>query len=202
MAGGPSHGTLALSGDGSFVYVHDGSETSTDSFAYRANDGQTSSNVATVTITVTPVNDPPEASGDTYDTNEGGTLIIASPGVLGNDTDPEGDPLTTVLVSDPSHGILTLDPDGSFVYVHDGGETTGDSFTYRASDGLATSDLATVAIAVASVNDPPVASGEAYEVVEGGTLSVNGVLENDTRRRGRPPHGCFGRRPLPRYPGP
>ena len=61
----------------------------------------------------------------------------AAGGVLANDTDAENDTLTAVLVRTVSHGTLTLNGDGSFTYVHYGSETTSDSFTYRASDGVA-----------------------------------------------------------------
>ena len=72
---------------------------------------------------------------------EGGTATTLSNGatsVLNNDTDADGDSLSTVLVSNVTNGTLTLAPSGtgSFTYVHDGSETTTDSFTYRANDEL------------------------------------------------------------------
>ncbi len=93
--------------------------------------------------------DEPEAEDDAYDVDEGGTLIVdAASGVLANDTDPQDDPLEAVLLSDVSNGTLTLNADGSFTYEHDGGETTEDSFTYKANDGTSDSDPATVTITV------------------------------------------------------
>src|SRR5947209_30980 len=79
--------SFTLNSDGSYTYTHDGSETSSDSFTYNANDGSLDSNIATVNITVSPVNDPPIAVPDAYTDAEGGTLTVAAPGVLGNDTD-------------------------------------------------------------------------------------------------------------------
>jgi len=73
-----------------------------------ANDGAADSNVATVSLTVTPVNDAPVAVADAYSTAEDTPLTIAAPGVLGNDTDVEGSPLTAVLTVRPGHGSLTL----------------------------------------------------------------------------------------------
>ncbi len=70
------------------------------------------------------------------------------PGVLDNDADVDGDPLTAALVSPPTAGALTLDPDGSFTYQHDGGSALVDSFTYRANDGGFDSNTATVTIAI------------------------------------------------------
>ena len=184
----PTRGALTLSIDGSFTYVHSGGEDTSDSFTYVANDGTGDSNVATVTITVTSVNDPPVASGDAYTVAEGGTLsVTAATGVLDNDTDAEGNSLAAVLVTNVNKGRITLDGDGSFTYVHSGGEDTSDSFTYNANDGTGDSNTATVTIAVTSVNDPPVASGDAYTVAEGGTLvttAATSVLLNDTDAEG------------------
>ena len=184
LVSGPAHASsFALNANGSFTYVHDGSETLTDSFTYMANDGSLNSNVATVTITITPVNDAPVANNDAYSVAEGGTINQAAPGVLGNDTDPDSPVLTAALVSGPAHASsFALNADGSFTYVHDGSETTTDSFTYRANDGSLNSNIATVTITITPVNDAPVAVNDAYAVNEGGTLnpSAPGVLGNDT----------------------
>src|SRR5436190_24269831 len=89
-----------------------------DSFSYKANDGQVESGVATVTITVTPVNDAPMAvNDDSYTTPEDTQLTVLTPGVLANDSDVDGDALSAVLVSNPSHGTLTLNGDGSLIYM-------------------------------------------------------------------------------------
>ncbi|MFD1602139.1 Ig-like domain-containing protein, partial [Flavobacterium artemisiae] len=190
LVSGPANGTLTLNANGSFTYIHNGSETTTDSFTYRANDGTASSNIATVTITVTPVNDAPIASNDSYTVAEGGTLTVtAANSILSNDTDAENNPLTAILVTSPSHGTLTLNSNGTFTYTHDGSETTTDSFTYRANDGTASSNIATVTITVTPVNDAPVASNDSYTVAEGGTLTVtaaNSILSNDTDEENNP----------------
>ena len=183
------HGTLVLdSGDGSFKYIHDGGETTGDSFTYKATDGTGVSNVATVTITVTPENDLPVASGDSYTVLEGGTLTAdAATGVLANDTDAENNTLTAKLVTTTNNGTLFLNSNGSFTYVHDGSETTTDSFTYKATDGTGDSNVVTVSITVTPVNDLPVAAGDAYTVVKGGTVTADaasGVLANDTDAEG------------------
>jgi VCBS repeat-containing protein len=184
LVSGPAHASsFALNANGSFTYVHDGSETLTDSFTYRANDGSLNSNIATVSITITPVNDAPVAANDAYSVAEGGTLNTPAPGVLGNDTDPDSPVLTAALVSGPAHASsFALNADGSFTYVHDGSETTTDSFTYRANDGSLNSNIATVTITISPVNDAPVAVNDAYAVNEGGTINAvaPGVLGNDT----------------------
>ena len=66
------------------------------------------------------------------------------PGVLNNDSDPDGDPLTAVLVLGVSHGIMVFNSNGSFNYNPDTDWVGVDSFTYVANDGLADSNVATV----------------------------------------------------------
>ncbi len=100
-----------------------------------------------------PANTPPVAVDDTYIANGPTACPTPSftsdtaPGVLRNDTDMEGNPLTAQLVTPPTRGTVTLNPDGSFFYVtSDCGLTGTDSFTYRASDGQDLSNEATVTI--------------------------------------------------------
>jgi VCBS repeat-containing protein len=126
-------------------------------------------------------NQPPVANDDAYTVAEDGTLNQAAPGVLGNDTDPDADPLTAVLVSGPSHASsFTLNTDGSFTYEHDGSETTSDTFTYKANDGSSSSNTATVTITVTPVDDPPTAVDDAATVAEDSGANAIDVLANDT----------------------
>jgi VCBS repeat-containing protein len=127
-----------------------------DSFTFKVNDGTVDSSVATVSITVNPVNDPPVAVDDAYDVDEDNTLTVSAHGVLDNDSDVESDPLTAVLVGDVSSGTLGLGVDGSFTYDPDGNFNGTDSFTYKANDGTVDSNTATVSITVNPINDPPV----------------------------------------------
>ena len=115
--------------------------------------------VESSSITVSPpANQAPTATNDSYDVDQGGTLPVAAPGVLGNDSDPEGGPLTAVMQDSTANGVLTLHPDGSFEYTPNLGFSGSDNFTYEASDGTNTSAPATVTItvnAVLGVNHPP-----------------------------------------------
>jgi CSLREA domain-containing protein len=95
------------------------------------------------------VNSAPIATADAYTTNEDTMLTIGAPGVLTNDTDPDGDPLSAALVSGPSHGSLTLNTNGGFTYTPAVSFTGTDAFTYRASDGQIASNTVTVTITVA-----------------------------------------------------
>lgn len=186
LVGNVSNGSLTLNPSGTFSYTHDGGETATDSFTYKAKDTLSSleSNVATVAITITPVNDPPAAVNDTYDAGAGTTLTVAAPGVLGNDSDPDGDPLTASLDVYTGPGTLTLNLDGSFSYTPAltavPGET--DSFTYVANDGTVDSAVATVTITVIAspANQPPVAQDDfASTAANNSTGVIINVLAND-----------------------
>ena len=96
---------------------------------------------------------PPVAADDAYNTDVNTPLNISAPGVLSNDTDADGDTLTAILASTVSHGTLTLNADGSFSYTPSARFNGTDSFTYKASDGVAQSNAATVTIMVTEV--PP-----------------------------------------------
>ena len=182
----PSHGLLILNLDGSFTYIHDGSETTSDTFSYQVNDGNGGTDTATVNLTINPVNDAPVANDDFVLLAEGGTYSDPGLGVVTNDTDIEGDTLTATLVTGPSNGVVTLNPNGSFSYTHDGSETTVDSFTYRIDDGNGGTATATVFVTITPVNDAPVAVADSFTVMEGGTFGapIPGVLTNDTDGEG------------------
>ncbi|MHB8834492.1 MAG: tandem-95 repeat protein [Candidatus Methylomirabilia bacterium] len=175
---GPEHGSVSGISP-NITYTPERDYYGSDCLTFKADDGQADSNVATVTITVTPVNDAPVAVNDSFTVAEGGTLNQAAPGVLGNDTDAEDNPRTAVKVTDPAHGTLTLNANGSFTYLHDGTETTSDSFTYKASDGSADSTVATVTIAAMPVNDAPtldpIGNITIYENAGGQTVSLTGI---------------------------
>ena len=112
----------------------------------------------------TCANLPPVANEDSYTTDEDTPLNQPAPGVLANDTDPDGDALTAALVDNVAHGNLTFRPDGSFTYTPNANFFGTDTFTYKANDGAADSGVTKVTITVNPVNDPPT-----VEVATGGT---------------------------------
>jgi len=143
------HGALFLNGSGAFTYEPFPGFTGEDTFTYHATDGQANGNTATVTIVVNETaNTAPTAIDDDFSTGPQVALAIAAPGLLQNDSDPDGDPLTAALQTAPANGAVTLDPDGSFTYTPDAGFSGVDSFIYRVNDGRGGSDTATVTIAV------------------------------------------------------
>ncbi len=169
----PAHGTVVFNSDGSFTYTPALNFFGADTFTYHAVDGTGSSNVATVTINVTNVNDGPTGAANSYSTNEDTPLNVAAPGVLGNDTDPDGDTLSAVVRSQPAHGTLTLNSNGSFTYNPAANYNGPDSFTYRATDGTLNSTDQTVSLTVTAVNDPPTGVADAYRTLVNTPLDVN-----------------------------
>ncbi|TLN27923.1 tandem-95 repeat protein, partial [bacterium] len=118
-----------------------------------------------------------------FTTNEDELLTVAAPGLLANDTDADGDSLTAVWVSDPQHGTLTLNADGSFSYLPAANWNGEDSFSYQASDGGLLSTVQIVTLTVLPVNDAPVAADDSYMAFEDLSLTMLpavGVLTNDT----------------------
>jgi len=175
-------GNLVLNAsDGSFSYTPPANFSGGASFNYVANDGSFDSNVANVSIFVSPVNDTPLAVDDSYSTNQDTTLSIVAPGVLLNDNDVDGDALSSAVQSLPINGSLILSADGSFNYVPVAGFSGIDSFTYIADDGnTGVSNVATVNINVnLAVNVAPVAVDDFATTVRASPVTINLVV-NDT----------------------
>jgi len=176
LVAGPTHGTLTLGADGSLEYRPAHDFNGSDSFTYKVNDGDLDSNVATVTLEIAPVNDPPMAANDAATTDEDTPVVLD---ILANDSDVDGDRLSAVIVDGPVNGKLSPNADGSFTYTPNANFFGDDAFTYRASDGSLESGLATVSLTINSVNDVPVAYADAFATDEDTATSGN-VLANDT----------------------
>jgi hypothetical protein len=191
----PDNGVLNMNANGTFTYQPNQDFVGTDTFQYRAFDGSaTSANIATVTITVTDANDAPVAlpdSGAAYNINEDNTLNVAAPGVLGNDTDPDVGQTATLTaqlvpgsLSPAGAGTLNLSANGAVQFIpsaHFFGTVT---FQYRANDnqGLpnSLSNVATVTIQVAEVNDAPNAVNDSFTAIKDFEDQVINVLANDS----------------------
>jgi hypothetical protein len=184
----PDHGKVALAATGGFVYSPNLNYNGPDRFIYSTGptNGTPPTTGTEISITVTPVNDPPEAHGDQYLAQQDTTLTIDSPGVLKNDTDIDSPSLTAVLVSQASHGQVALKDGGGFTYVPVSGYTGPDTFTYSANDGQASSNPATVSLYVAS--NTVIARDNTYLALQNAVLNIAapGVFGNDTGINGRP----------------
>ncbi len=172
----PTHGSAVINPDGTVTYTPDINTNGTDTFEYTVSDGQGGTDTATVTITVTPLNDAPVAVNDIRSTPEDTTLIID---VLTNDSDPDGDPLTVIFVSEPAHGSATINPDGTITYKPDSNYIGDDTLIYTVSDGQGGICTASVTITVGGVNDAPVAADDTRTTPEDTSIKID-VLTNDT----------------------
>jgi LPXTG-motif cell wall-anchored protein len=167
IAGDPENGELSEVDGDKVTYTPGPNFTGEDSFTFTANDGELDSKPATVNINVKEPNNGPSAADDSYSTDFETELNVDAPGVLDNDSDPDGDDLTAEVADGPENGDLELNADGSFTYTPDNGFSGEDTFTYVANDGQgdatamstkgnketkAISDEATVTI---TVNDEP-----------------------------------------------
>jgi hypothetical protein len=172
-----AHGTVAITGGGTgLTYKPDANYCGADSFTYTLNGGDT----ATVSVTVTCVDDPPAAVADsaTVSGDAGATAVD----VLGNDTDIDGGPMTIASVTQPSHGTVVITGGGAgLTYQPSTGYCGADSFTYKLNGG----STATVSVTVDCTN-PPVAVGDAVAVAQDSGPNLLDVLANDTDSDGGP----------------
>ncbi|MGV7226025.1 MAG: tandem-95 repeat protein [Nitrosopumilus sp.] len=159
-------GTLTLNSDGSFEYAPNPDFNGDDEFTYHANDGIVDSNVATASIEVTPVNDPPIADDNSFVIDEDTSL---NDSVTGSDID--GDLLTFAKATDPANGMISVTPSGAFTYTPNADYNGSDSFTFVSNDGMVNSAPATISIEVTPVNDPPVADDAFFNTKEDTSLN-------------------------------
>ncbi|MBY6003563.1 tandem-95 repeat protein [Salipiger bermudensis] len=173
--------TVTLLGGLGFEVTPDPDYNGPLTLTYSVTDGTDVSNTAQLEFTVVPVNDDPVAANDLYSVYEDvrGSASTAL-GVLRNDSDVDGDPLTVSLVTDVAHGTLVLQSDGAFTYAADADWTGTDSFTYLVDDGNGGTDEATVRINVLAVNDAPTASGSSATLSEDipQVFSLSGLVED------------------------
>ena len=107
-----------------------------------------------MTVTITVSNTVPVAADDMYNLPTNGLRRVAVPGVLVNDGDYAGDGLSAVKMTDPAHGILMFESDGSFMYIPNADYVGVDSFTYKATDGSVDTNVATVTLQVSPFGPP------------------------------------------------
>ncbi len=180
-----AHGAVVYNGNGTFTYTPVQNYNGADSFTYTVSDGAGNSDTASVSIAVNPVNDAPVAIDDgPLQVSGNQPLVISAAALLANDTDADRDALTILGVTQPGHGTLASNGNGTFTYTRDAGYVGVDSFTYTVNDGHGGSDTATVSIRVAApVNGAPVAIDDGPLQVSGNqplVISAAALLANDT----------------------
>lgn len=208
------YGSLLINPDGSYTYTPNATtaqaliagQSMNDVFTYTLKDDKNAQSTATLTVTVTGLNDAPTATADSYAVVKSGSLSIAAAGVLSNDTDVDTNPTADVLVVSEVNGVagnvgialvglfgtLTLNADGSLIYTPDSGnpavsalvagQSVVDGFAYTISDGNGGTSSTTLNIMISGTNTAPISNDDAYTLLEDGSLTVTApaVLSNDT----------------------
>ena len=177
------NGTLVFNSNGTFNWTPNANYNGTVTFTYQACDPSNACDPATVTITVSAVNDAPTANDDAFSVNEDAALTAQS--TTGNDSDPDNTnaQLTWSLVSGGTaavNGTLVFNANGTFNYTPTANYNGTVSFTYQVCDPSSACDPATVTITVVPVNDAPVANDDAFSVNEDASLTAQSVTGNDS----------------------
>jgi large repetitive protein len=175
------NGTVTINPDGTITFTPNANFNGPTTITYTISDGQGGTATATVTLNVTPVNDPPLARPDTATGTEDTPLRISP---LINDSDVDGNPLTITTASSPN-GTVTINPDGTITFVPAADFNGPTTITYTISDGNGGFSTATINVTIAAVNDPPVAVNDVFAMDEDTTARIP-VLANDTDRDGDP----------------
>ena len=169
VASGPSNGTISGTLP-NLIYSPNANFNGSDALSFLVNDGKIDSAPSTVSITVAAINDPPTAANDSVTTDEDTPITVIS--VLANDGDVDGD---TVILSDftqPAHGTVGSNGDGTLSYTPGPDFNGTDSFTYTIGDGNFGTAEAVVTVTVNPVNDAPVAADQSPTVNEDEALEI------------------------------
>jgi hypothetical protein len=148
----PTHGSLSGT-EPNITYIPGRNFNGSDSFSFKVNDGTSDSTTATISITVTSVNDPPLANDDNATILE--DAPAATINVLANDTDMENDRLTVLSATQGKNGSVTINTDNTLSYVPNENFSGTDNFTYTAADDKGAKNTARVNIEVKPINDAP-----------------------------------------------
>ena len=179
----PTNGTVELNPDGTFTYTPNPNFNGSDSFTYQVTDSSGASDTATVRIDVSPVNDAPVALDDSFELNEGGSIVF---GLTNNDFDIDGNftpnQTTVNIVTGPTNGTAFIDADGNLNYEHDGTEASTDNIVYQIIDQGGLVDTATVTITVQPIDDPTILQDDDLGTINFGEqliISPMDILIND-----------------------
>ena len=145
----PTNGKAVVNPNNTITYTPAAGFTGADSFAYSISDGHSGSATATVRVTVALPNLDPVTVNDVTATTPGAALYL---NVLGNDSDPNGDPLTVISYSQGANGLVVCLSNGACTYTPNAGFTGTDTFTYTVSDGKGGQKTATVTVDVGAID--------------------------------------------------
>ncbi|WP_165921878.1 Ig-like domain-containing protein, partial [Natronoflexus pectinivorans] len=175
----PQYGTAEISTTPrGIIYTPNPGYFGTDQFIYRLTDPEGLWDEATVYLTITWVNSPPEPQDNHFGpVREEGMLL----NVLENDIDPDDniDPSTVTIVVQPQHGNITVNSDGSIFFLPEEGYIGSDSFVYSVCDTEGACGDATVTLDIIAGNEPPVAF-DVYIELDEDTQATFNPLDNDT----------------------
>jgi VCBS repeat-containing protein len=172
-------GTLTLDVDGAYSFTPTADWNGTvPTVTYTVSDDEGGTDTADLVITVAPVADLTAADDST--TTPEDTSVNDT--VAGNDSTTSGGTLTFAKASDPEHGSVIVNGDGTYTYTPDANYNGPDSFTYTVTDPASGESLTqTVTITVNPVNDAPVIAGgdQSGAVTEAGNLDDGTVVAGD-----------------------
>jgi hypothetical protein len=171
----PANGSAALQPDNTITYTPAANWSGETSFSYTVRDPGGLEASATVTVTVTPVNDPPVVNDDTATTDEDVPVTIP---VLANDTDPDGDVLDVTYTTAVSYGIAVVNADNTITFTPAANFSGTVTFSYAWTDGTVTG-YGNVTVTINPVNDAPIAGNDTGWVDEDSSVTLI-VLENDS----------------------
>ena len=155
----PTDGTVTLDG-ATATYTSNSDTATSDSFTFKVNDGVTDSNIATISLNITAVNDAPNGNDQTINAVE---QVAKEIKLVGND--PDGDAITYSIVDQPTDGTVTLDG-ATATYTSNSDTATSDSFTFKVNDGVTDSNIATISLNITAVNDAPNGNDQTINAVE------------------------------------
>ncbi|MCA1323476.1 cadherin-like domain-containing protein [Herbaspirillum sp. alder98] len=177
------HGTVQLLADGTIRFTPELNYFGPAAFSYTVDDGNGGQVIGTTVVNLAPVNDAPDVVGETLTFDEDNIQTIDQALLLANDSDvdnPHSD-LKIIAVDNASHGVVSLNQDGSIRFVPDPDYFGAASFTYTVSDGVGGFTVGTASLDILPVNDAPRLQGETASTDEDQIIhfSVDGLLSND-----------------------
>ncbi len=182
LVANPTHGELTTKPDATYSYTPQAGYVGDDTFTYSATDGEIGAEPVEFAVTISMTNTAPVAEAGTATTHMN---TILNSNIADSISDPEGDPLTTVLVTAPGHGEMTMNLDGTYSYKPEAGYIGDDAFTYSATDGQIGAVPVQAAVTITMTNSPPTADTDVARTTQGTAIPIN-VLANDLDPDGDP----------------